>query len=76
MSAISKLMKHVTVGSLLIYVSVFSLLIAFVLIFSLSGAVRDRSVQNLASENAQQVSRLVFQSLYSAMLKGWNKQTS
>ena len=67
-------MKRVTLGSLLIYVSVFSLLIAFVLIFSLSGVVRDRSVQNLASENAQQVSRLVFQSLYSAMLKGWNKR--
>ena len=72
--AIFRFMKKITLGSLLIYVSAFSLLFAFVLIFTLSGVVRDRSVQNLAREDAQQVSRLVFQSLYSAMRKGWNKR--
>ena len=72
--AIFRFMKKITLGSLLIYVSAFSLLFAFVLIFTISGVVRDRSVQNLAHDDAQQVSRLVFQSLYSAMRKGWNKQ--
>ncbi len=67
-------MKQVTLGGLLIGLSIFSLLFAFLLIFVLSGVVRDRAVQNLAHDDVQQVSRLVFQSLYSAMRKGWNKQ--
>ena len=72
--AIFRFMKKATLGSLLVYVSASSLLVAFLLIFTLSKEVRDRSVHSLARDNAQQVSRLVFQSLYSAMRKGWNKQ--
>ena len=66
-------LKQVTLGKLLILLSIVSLLFAFLLIFFLSSAVRDRAVQDLAREDAQQTSRLVFQSLYSAMRKGWNK---
>ena len=72
--AIFRFLKKISLGSLLIYVSVFSLLVAFLMILTLSKEVRDRSVHSLAREDAQQVSRLVFQSLYSAMRKGWNKQ--
>lgn len=61
-------------GRLLILLSLFSLAIALVLIFSLSGFVRDRAVHQLARDDAQQTSKLVFQSLYSAMRKGWNKK--
>ena len=74
MGTIFRFMKQVTLGGLLVYLSIFSLLFAFLLIFVLSGVVRDRAVQNLAREDAQRVSRLVFQSLYSAMRKGWSKQ--
>lgn len=66
--------KQLTLGRLLILLSAVSLAIAFVLIFFLSGIVRDRAVHELARDDAQQTSRLVFQSLYSAMRKGWNKQ--
>lgn len=66
--------KQITLGKLLISLSVIFLLLAFAMIFVLSGAVRDRAVNDLASENAQQTSRLVFRSLYLAMRKGWNKQ--
>ena len=59
---------------MLILLSLISLAMAFVLIFFLSGVVRDRAVHELARDDAQQTSKLVFQSLYSAMRKGWNKQ--
>ena len=65
--------KQISLGKLLIMLSVFSLLFSFLVIFALSGAVRDRAVQDLAREEAQQTSRLVFQNLYSVMRKGWNK---
>lgn len=58
----------------MVYLSIFSLLFAFLLIFALSDVVRDRAVQKLARDDAQRTSRLVFQSLYSAMRKGWNRQ--
>lgn len=48
--------------------------IAFALIFGLSGMMRDHAIHELAREDARQTSRLVFQSLYSSMRKGWNKQ--
>ena len=73
-STIFRFLKQITLGSLLIYLSIFSLLFAFFLVFVLSDVVRDRAVQNLARDDAQRTSRLVFQSLYSAMRKGWNKQ--
>jgi diguanylate cyclase (GGDEF)-like protein len=50
-----------------------SLVASFLLIYGLSGMMRDRAVKDLAREDAQDISRLVFQSLYSSMRKGWNK---
>ena len=67
-------LAHLTLGRLLILLSMFSMAIAFVLIFAMSGMVRDRAIHDLARDDAQQTSRLVFQSLYSAMRKGWRKQ--
>lgn len=68
------LIRHMSLGRLLGILSVFAMVLAFVLIFSLSGAIRDRAVHDLAREDARQTSQLVFQSLYSAMRKGWSKQ--
>jgi diguanylate cyclase (GGDEF)-like protein len=63
-----------SLGRLLLVLSVFAIALAFVLILGLSGAIRDRAVHDLAREDARQTSQLVFQSLYSAMRKGWSKQ--
>lgn len=62
-----------TLGKLLLILSAFSLIFASILIFAMSGAVRDHAVHQLAQEDARQTSQMVFQSLYSAMRKGWNK---
>ena len=65
---------RLTLGRLLIMLAVFSLTAGLAIIFSVSATVRDHAVHDLARQNAQQTSRLVFQSLYSAMRKGWTKQ--
>ncbi|MDP1634313.1 MAG: EAL domain-containing protein, partial [Gallionellaceae bacterium] len=62
-----------TLGRLLIVLSLIAVSIAFLLIFFLSDLVRDRAIHELARDDARQTSKLVFQSLYSAMRKGWNK---
>ena len=66
--------KQLTLGKLLVVLSAFALLLAFVMMFILTGVVRDQAVHDQARVEAQQTSRLVFESLYSAMRKGWNKQ--
>jgi c-di-GMP phosphodiesterase len=63
-----------TLGKLLALLAVLSLFTAMAIIFVLSSTVRDREVKELARQEAQQTSMLVFQSLYSAMRKGWSKQ--
>lgn len=66
--------REPTLGRLLISITLLSPAIAFLLMFLLADVVRDRAVHELARDDARQISRLVFQSLYSSMLKGWNKQ--
>ncbi len=74
MEFLYRMIRHMTLGRLLVILSVFAMVLAFALTFSLSGAMRDRAVHDLAKEDARQTSQLVFQSLYSAMRKGWSKQ--
>ena len=66
--------KKMTLGRLLVLLSVFFVVLAFVLILVLADVVRDHAVKDLARADARQTSQLVFESLYSAMRKGWNKQ--
>ncbi len=73
MSEVFGFIKQITLGRLLVLLSVFSLALAFILIIVLSDVVRDHAVHDLARTEARQTSKLMFQSLYSAMRKGWNK---
>lgn len=68
------LVKRVSLGRMLLSLSVISLVLAFVLLLGLAGAMRDKAVHQLAREDARQTTQLVFQSLYSTMRKGWSKQ--
>ncbi|HLP96888.1 MAG TPA: EAL domain-containing protein [Sideroxyarcus sp.] len=67
-------MKRLTLGRLLILLSMLAALVAFLLIFFMSEVIRDRAIHELARDDARQTSKMVFQSLYSAMRKGWNKE--
>ena len=66
--------RQLTLGRLLILLSLMAAVLAALLIFYLSETIRNRAIHELAREDAQQTSKMVFQSLYSAMRKGWNKQ--
>jgi diguanylate cyclase (GGDEF)-like protein len=66
--------KRLTLGRLLILLSLIAVTIAFLLIFFMAEVIRDRAIHELAREDARQTSKMVFQSLYSAMRKGWNKK--
>ncbi|MBI3902658.1 MAG: EAL domain-containing protein [Nitrosomonadales bacterium] len=74
MSKVSGFLRQITLAKLLVLLSIFSIAIAALLILVLSGVVRDRAVHDLARNDARQTSKLVFESLYSAMRKGWNKE--
>lgn len=50
------------------------LVLALVIVWALSGYVEEKAVRDLAREEGRQASELVFQSLYSAMRKGWTKK--
>jgi diguanylate cyclase (GGDEF)-like protein len=67
-------LRKLTLGKLLVLVSAISLIVALVMIFVLADVVRNRAVRDFARADARQTSQLVFESLYSAMRKGWNKQ--
>lgn len=73
MSKLLEVVAKLTLGNLLVILSLLSLLFASLLIFLMSGAVRDHAVHQLAQEDARQTSQMIFQSLYSAMRKGWTK---
>ncbi|MCR4304612.1 MAG: bifunctional diguanylate cyclase/phosphodiesterase [Gallionella sp.] len=65
---------RLTLGKLLALLAVLSLAAGMAIIFLVSATVRDQAVNDLARQEAQQTSMLVFQSLYSAMRKGWSRQ--
>jgi hypothetical protein len=65
--------RRATLTKMLVVLAMFVSALAFVLILTMTGVVRDRAVRDLARDDARQTSQLVFQSLYSAMRKGWNK---
>ncbi len=73
MKSILGIFRQLTLGRLLILLSLMAAVISALLIYSLSEAIRDRAIHELAREDAQQTSKMVLQSLYSAMRKGWNK---
>jgi diguanylate cyclase (GGDEF)-like protein len=68
------LIKQISLGRMLLILSILAVIFATALIFGLSGVMRDRAVHELARDDARQTSQLVFQSLYSTMRRGWNKQ--
>ncbi|MDO8605735.1 MAG: EAL domain-containing protein [Phaeospirillum sp.] len=47
--------------------------LAFGVVVLISGEVREKSIRDLARDEAHQTSTLVFETLYSAMRKGWSK---
>ncbi len=63
------LIPSLSIGQIVLLLSVAVSIIAIVVVMNLSNVVHQRAISDLAREEARQTSRLVFQSLYSAMKK-------
>lgn len=74
MNKLAEWMARLTLGRLLALLFVFSLVSALAVIVSVSHGVRDRTVRELAQNDAEQTTMLIFQGLYSGMRKGWGKR--
>lgn len=66
-------LRVLTIGQFMLLVSGLAMTLAITTVFLLSGVIERRAVEDLAQEDARQTSELIFQSLYSAMRKGWDK---
>ncbi len=63
----------IRLGTLILAVSIVFFVLTSVVTIAMSVYIRSRAIDDLAREDARQTSRLIFQSLYSAMRKGWTK---
>ncbi len=66
--------KSITMGQLVLLLSFGFTVITIIVVLIISINLQKRAINDLARQDARQTSRLVFQSLYSAMRKGWTKQ--
>ena len=74
MNTLTRSTARISLGKVMILLSAASLAFALLLILAISEVVRTKAIQDLAHDEARDVSRMAFESLYSVMRKGWNKQ--
>jgi len=65
--------EDVNIGSLLLVISVVSLSTSLLLTFGVTSYIRYRALHDLAREDVQETSKIIFQSLYSAMSQGGSR---
>ncbi|OAN49924.1 signal transduction protein [Paramagnetospirillum marisnigri] len=64
---------RISITRVVFLLSLLATALAFAVVLLISGEVREKSVRDLARDEAHQTSTLVFEALYSAMRKGWSK---
>jgi len=66
--------RRISFTGLILYLAVATAIISLFLIFIVSRIVKERSIEEMGRYEARQITRLVFETLYSGMSKGWNKK--
>ncbi|CAA7622763.1 bifunctional diguanylate cyclase/phosphodiesterase [Magnetospirillum sp. SS-4] len=64
---------RISITKVVFLLSLLATALAFGVILLISGEVREKSIRDLARDEARQTSALVFETLYAAMRKGWSK---
>ena len=64
---------RISITRVVFLLSLVGTVLAFGVVLLISAQVREKSVHDLARDEAHQTSTLVFETLYSAMRKGWSK---
>ncbi|MBI5683269.1 MAG: signal transduction protein, partial [Deltaproteobacteria bacterium] len=65
--------SQISFTKLTAYIALIIVAASIAVIFIGAGIIRDKAIHDLARQEAKQTSQFVFQSLYSAMSKGWTK---
>ena len=65
---------RLSITRLVFVLSLLATLLAVGVVMLISSHVREKSINDLARDEARQTSQLVFETLYSAMRKGWSKE--
>ena len=63
----------ISLSRLVVLITALFLVLTITLIYLTSTYIKQKAISDLAREDARQTSELVFQSLYTAMRKGWTK---
>ncbi|CAA7625638.1 Signal transduction protein [Candidatus Terasakiella magnetica] len=64
---------RISITRVVFLLSLTATVFAIIVVALISGHVREKSIHDLAREEARQTSTLVFETLYAAMRKGWSK---
>ncbi len=72
-SLLARPLRTFSIGQFTLLLSAAIIVFAGVMVLLLSSFIERRAVEELAEEEARQTSELIFQSLYSAMRKGWTQ---
>ncbi len=64
---------RISITRVVFLLSLFATLLAVAVVLLVSSHVREKSIHDLARDEAHQTSQLVFETLYAAMRKGWSK---
>jgi diguanylate cyclase (GGDEF)-like protein len=65
---------RISITKVVFLLSLIGTVLAFAVVLLISAQVREKSVRDLARDEAHQTSTLVFETLYAAMRKGWSKE--
>lgn len=66
--------RSISLGRLILLITLVFLLVTIGVIYFTSSYIREQAIKELAEDDARKTSELIFQSLYSAMRKGWDKE--
>jgi len=66
--------RRISFTRLILYLAVATAIISLFLIFIVSRIVKERSIEEMGRYEARDITKLVFETLYSGMSKGWNKK--
>jgi diguanylate cyclase (GGDEF)-like protein len=72
-SLLARSLRTFTIGQFTLLLSATIIVFAGIMVTLLSTFIERRAVEELAQDEARQTSELIFQSLYSAMRKGWTQ---
>ncbi|EKV27009.1 putative signal transduction protein [Caenispirillum salinarum AK4] len=70
---LARTIRTLSIGQFVFLLSMAAMILAVVVVLLMSTFVERRAIGDLAQEEARQTSELIFQSLYTAMRKGWTK---